>query len=91
MDPLTALGLVSNVIQLIDFTAKLLTETREFMNSKSDTLPRNDWIESLAEQNLELANDINAASRASQPQSKADLAVVKLVVRCSGQASGALQ
>ena len=54
-DPLTAFGLASNVIQLVGFCAKLLSESHKFIKSTSDALPANDEIAQLAEAERVLA------------------------------------
>lgn len=38
MDPLTALGLASNVIQIVDFTSRLLSNSKEIYDSADGTL-----------------------------------------------------
>jgi hypothetical protein len=37
LDPFTALGLASNVVQFVDFTSKLISETREIYKAGSST------------------------------------------------------
>ncbi|KAE9367360.1 hypothetical protein N431DRAFT_415963 [Stipitochalara longipes BDJ] len=55
MDPLTALGLASNIVQFVDFTGKLLSSTRKLYVSSSGAKGEHLEIESLARDIRELA------------------------------------
>lgn len=50
MDPLTALGLASNIVQIISFTAEVLTETHRLVQSPSGSLPSREDLALLAKQ-----------------------------------------
>ena len=51
MEAIAALGLVSNAIQLIDFTAKLISQSASFLQSSSDAIPENLRITTLVNEN----------------------------------------
>lgn len=51
MEGIAALGLVSNVIQLIDFTAKLVFQSGIFLRSSADSIPENLRISALVNEN----------------------------------------
>jgi hypothetical protein len=55
MDPLTALGLASNLVQFVDFTSKLFTATHRLYVSQSGAKPEYLELESLAQNIKELA------------------------------------
>jgi hypothetical protein len=85
MDPLTALSLVGNVISIVEFTAKLTTEAHEFVQSSSDALPRSEWIEEVAKQNKELAEQLATSVVGANTVSKSATAMVKLAQRCQDE------
>lgn len=48
MDPLTALGVASNIIQLVQFATKLITESQEAYDSLDGASQRNSDVEGIA-------------------------------------------
>jgi hypothetical protein len=56
MDPLTALGLASNIVQFVDFSGKLISATHEIYTSASGARNENVELESLAQNLKHLAN-----------------------------------
>jgi hypothetical protein len=48
MDPLTALGLASNVAQFVDIAWRLFSATKEIYNSGKDATSRNETLEIVA-------------------------------------------
>lgn len=84
MDPLTALGVVANVLQVIDFTAKFAAEVSQFLKSTSDTLPENEWFESLAKQNQVLDREIETTSQ-NQQLTKLDQDICDVAKRCNAE------
>lgn len=49
LDPISTLGLVSNVVQLLSFTADILVETNRYIKSSSSILPSCEDIAQLVE------------------------------------------
>lgn len=84
MDPATALGLASNVLGVIDFTANFVIEVTKFLKSTSDALPENEWFERLAKQNQALSQEIDAAAR-NQQLNKLDREICELAIRCNAE------
>jgi hypothetical protein len=82
MEAAVALGVVSSIIAIAQLTAKLTITTGKLINSAGDSLPENEWIEEVAQNNRDLAIDLNEASNAAGPLSKIDSAVAKLAKRC---------
>lgn len=87
MDPLTAIGLVANVISLVDFAAELTSKTKHLINSSSGALPRNEEVNSLAERNKELTSGLETAIKHVSNPTKAETALGKLAQRCSVEAA----
>lgn len=54
MDPLTALGLASNVVQFIDFGLKVISKARQLGESVDGTLKENSEIEDVTRRFIEL-------------------------------------
>lgn len=61
MDPLTAIGLASNIVSFIDFGAKVLSTAREIYNSTSGDTSSNRNYESVAHQLEKFAVDLLTA------------------------------
>ena len=55
MDPLTAAGLASNIVQFVEFTTKILSGARRLYTSTSGAIEENQKLESLTENLRELA------------------------------------
>jgi hypothetical protein len=87
MEAVAALGVVSSVIAIADFAAKLTTTTGKLIKSAGDSLPENEWIEEVAKRNQELADDLNTKSHTAGPLNKIDSAVVSLARRCPDESS----
>lgn len=62
MDPLTALGLASNIVQFVDFTSKLVSSTRELYVSSSGAKGENLELESIAQSIQELAGRVRPSN-----------------------------
>jgi len=56
MDPLTALGLASNIVQFVDFTTKLISTTRKLYNSSSGAKDEHAELQLLARNIREYAS-----------------------------------
>jgi hypothetical protein len=56
-DPLTALGLASNIVQLITFASSLVSKTREISKSANGALVANLELEAIASNLQELSRE----------------------------------
>jgi hypothetical protein len=81
MEAVAALGVVSSVIAIADFAAKLTITTGKLIRSAGDALPENEWIEEVAARNQDLALDLDRNSNTAGPLNKIDSAVTKLARR----------
>lgn len=81
MEAVAALGVVSSVIAIADFAAKLTTTTGKLIKSAGDALPENEWIEEVTARNRDLALDLDRTSNVAGPLNKIDSAVAKLAKR----------
>jgi hypothetical protein len=64
MDPLTAFGLVANIIQLVDFSSKLISEGREIYNSSDGELLDHSELKIVSKDLSRLALQVENASKA---------------------------
>ncbi|KUJ12838.1 uncharacterized protein LY89DRAFT_699451 [Mollisia scopiformis] len=78
MDPLTALGLASNIIQLIQFTSDLVSKGREIYNSADGSLVENLELETIAQSLQNLSIDILPSH-----SSRTDKQLVDLCKKCN--------
>jgi hypothetical protein len=81
MEAVAALGVISSVIAIADFAAKLTTTTGKLIKSAGDALPENEWIEEVAERNRNLALNLDLTSNVAGPLNKVDSEVAKLARR----------
>jgi hypothetical protein len=58
MDPLTALGLASNIVQLISFSSDLVAKGREIYQSTDGTLVENLELETITKSLRELSDGV---------------------------------
>jgi hypothetical protein len=56
MDPLTALGLASNILQFLDFACKLVSSTRKIYSSPSQTSDESQFLHGIAQHIVDLSN-----------------------------------
>ena len=63
MDPLTALGLASNIVQFVDYSSKLISTTRKIYNSASGAKEEYIELELLARNIRELAERAKSGPR----------------------------
>ncbi|KAH8769422.1 hypothetical protein F5882DRAFT_508227 [Hyaloscypha sp. PMI_1271] len=90
LDPLTALSLASNVVQFLDFSAKLVAKGNELYKSADGALVGNAELEVIAKD----LQDLNARLQQSTPShntnlttlTTSDVALRKLSEQCSGVA-----
>jgi small-conductance mechanosensitive channel len=90
LDPLTALSLVGNVVQFIDFGTKLLAKGHELYNSADGAALGHTELISIAKDLQELNGRLNEALSSEQIEHKrltdSDVALCKLSEQCSGVA-----
>jgi len=64
LDPWTALGLAGNIVQFVDFTFKLISESREILKSRDGISDRNRTLQTIATDLSHLTDDLTiSASR----------------------------
>ncbi|KAF8847365.1 hypothetical protein BDZ45DRAFT_637097, partial [Acephala macrosclerotiorum] len=84
MDPLTALGLASNVIQLISFTSDLVSKSRKIYKSADRGLVENLELETIARSLRDLRNDLSLPSAdENTPLSKTDHQILEICESCA--------
>ena len=84
MDPLTAFSLACGVIQVIDFSTKVLFQCREIY--KNGSLAENESIEAMAEHLTTLRADLQPSTTAIGTQTAGDTELLLLSDRCSEMA-----
>lgn len=87
MEGVAVLSLVSSVITVTQFTAELTIATGKLIKSAGDALPEHEWIEEVAGQSRQLAEDLQNMSKDTGPLTKPDAAVAKLAERCLEESS----
>ena len=60
LDPLTAIGLVGNIVQFVDFGLKIVSKAHEVHNSSSGALSENVDTERIATDLIELTTSLEA-------------------------------
>lgn len=83
LDPLTALGLVSNIVQLISFTAKIVTESQAYLKSDKEYLPCCEEIAELVERQQAAYSNIGAIETTVGPLNREEQAVKDIAKRCT--------
>lgn len=87
LEPLTALGLAGNVVQLVDFAASLLKESYRIVGSAANRLPANAQLGELATAQRAISERIDAYDLQKRPLDAEETAVQDAVQRCTGKAS----
>ena len=83
MDPLTALGVASNVIQIVDFSSRLLSRTQEIYRSQDGQLQDHVRLDDAATNLLELVTDLqNIKVPGHRQQTVADRQLIRLRNEC---------
>jgi hypothetical protein len=85
LDPLSALGVVSNVVQLVSFTAEIISETRKYVKSHSGTLPSCESIAELAERQQAAYSNIVAIEITVGPLNREEQAVKDFAENCTAR------
>jgi len=84
MDPITAFSLACGVIQVIDFSAKVLSQCREIY--KNGSLSENESIESMTEHLTTLRADLQPTASSTGAQTAGDKDLIQLSKQCSDMA-----
>lgn len=86
VDPLSALGLVSNIAQLMGFSASVISETNRFLRSSHNALPSNAALLELTEWSGDLFDEIKSFNQERQPLTKSEAAAYDAAARCLTEA-----
>jgi len=62
LDPFTSLGLAGNIVQFVDFSRKLISESYQLYKSATGTLPENHELAMIAETLGELSSKLTSSS-----------------------------
>jgi|SRR5271156_5630563 len=66
MDPLTALGVASSVVQFVDFTSKLISGSYELYKSDYGVVEATSSLEALTSNLIAVSNDLSRSLKASK-------------------------
>lgn len=86
MEPIAAFSLACGVIQVIDFSTKVLSQFREIY--KNGSLSENETIESMAECLTTLRADLQPSTPSTGTQTAGDKDLIQLSTKCSNMAKG---
>jgi hypothetical protein len=87
MDPLTALGLAGNLVQIVDFTTRLVHQSYQVIKSGAESLPRDGAVKMLAEEFAILSLD-HVTADSTNPQ---EIRYQQYAQRCSAEAADLLR
>ena len=93
-DPLTGLatlGAVSAILQVIDFSAKVISETKKLLSSSDDALRENIIVERLTLEHSNLANRLITHNNSKRPLNAEEQAVDDLAQECKREAAKLLE
>lgn len=82
LDPLSALSVVSNVVQLISFTAEIVTESYAYVKSQRGVLPSCRGISQLVELQHAAYGNISAVEDTAKPLKREEQALRKIAQSC---------
>ena len=75
MDPISAIGLAGSIVQFVDFSWKIFSETKDLYISSTGTTAGNDVLESISRDLIQLNDALTAPSNAGAiPDGMRDLA-----------------
>lgn len=83
LDPLTALGLLGNILQLLTFLADVTSQARKAVQTAGDILPSHQDISRLSERRQLSYNHINTVVNGVQPLNKAEALVASTAQACA--------
>lgn len=90
LDPVSAVGLASSVIQIVDFSCKLVSKTREYRTSADGALIEHKELRAAADRLSALSKAIHgplAKCRSLRKPTNVDLALGDIAGECLDQAS----
>jgi hypothetical protein len=90
MDPFTALGLASNIVQFIDFSAKLIDQACAIHSSLTGATAEDEQLEFVISEMQNLSVQLTS-SKPSYQQSEDEKAVVRLATQCGILSDAILQ
>jgi len=82
LDPLTALYVVGNVLQFIDFAGKVITASSELHGSRCGTLGINEILENAALTMIKISKKLQSLDQTTRRLSKDDRALAELCKTC---------
>lgn len=85
LDPLSALGLVSNIVQLVSFTAEIVAETRAYSKGSGGTLRSYETVSQLVEQQHAAYSNICSIEGAQGPLRREEDILKSLAQKCTAQ------
>ena len=85
LDPLSALGLVSNVVQLVSFTADIIDESLKFSKTSSEIIPSCQGIAQLVEQQQAAYTNICSIEHRVAPLNREEQTVKDLAEKCTDE------
>ena len=65
LDPFSALSLASNIVQFVDFSSKLISNSREIYSSRTGSTAKHKELESLYLDLHQLSQKVNASSQSA--------------------------
>lgn len=91
LDPVSAIGLVSSIIQIVDFGCKLVSQTREIYHSASGATKDNVTSDEITKDIRSLLKDLTRKDQNFQRLDPDDIALGKLVDSCEHEANELMQ
>lgn len=83
LDPITALSVAGNIVQFIDFSAKIITASVQLHMSEHDTLKVNEVLEVVTSDLVKLTTKLHRLDGVSGPISDDDQALIDLCASCN--------
>jgi len=65
LEPLATIGLVSSIVQFVDFSSKILSNTKKFYRSADGTLEENNNAEHVTKRLVELSTSLQTSASSS--------------------------
>jgi len=88
-DPLSALSLASNILQIVGFSGKIISGSSELFQSTTGALKSNEELETITNDLVTLTKKLNGLHLAQRPDSTSEeeQALHKLCTGCAGIAN----
>jgi hypothetical protein len=90
LDPLTALGLASNIAALLQLTGEVISQSNCFLQSPADGLPQNERLSKLIQANLDLTGEISTSLSGNQKLLPYETAARNAALHCRREAASLL-